>query len=241
MKSSANPRPLIENKLLAALPPEDYQRLLPHLEFVSLARSQVIYDAGEPIDYIYFPTQAIISVVALMEDGAMIEVAVIGTEGMTGIPTCWGNNTSNQQVMVQIPGNGARISAQVLKTEFERGGALQNLVLHYTNALFSQAAQSAACNKLHKLEQRLARWLLTVDDRIELDALPLTQEFLSHMLGTRRSGVTEAANILSQAGIIHYIRGKITILCREKLESASCECYQAVKDEFARLVAPKHR
>lgn len=241
MKTGAEPRTLMQNKLLAALPLEDYQRLLPHLEFVSLVRSQVIYDAGERIDYFYFPTQAIISIVVLMEDGAMIEVAVIGSEGMTGLPMWWGDNTSNQQIMVQIPGNGARISAHVLKTEFERGGALQNLLLRYTNALFSQATQSVACNRLHLLEQRLARWLLTVDDRIELDTLPLTQEFLSYMLGTRRSGITEAANILSQAGIIYYSRGKITILSREKLESASCECYQAVKDEFTRLVAPKHR
>lgn len=226
----------VENQLLGALPDEEYQRLIPYLELVSLKRDQVMYELEEFIEYVYFPTQALVSLIAIMENGAVVEVGVIGTEGMVGLPVCWGGNTTTNQAIVQVPGNALRLKAEYLKNEFDRGGKLQYFLLRYMQALFTHTSHSVACNRLHTIEQRLARWLLTVQDRVKSDELPLTQEFLSYMLGTRRSGVTEAASSLSQVGIIRYSRGKIQILDRNALEATSCECYQVVKKEFARLL-----
>lgn len=226
----------MENRLLAALPESEYQRLVLHLESVSLSRHQVLYDSGELIRHVYFPNQALVSLVSIVEDGSIVEVGLVGKEGMVGTPVIWGGNTTTHQAVVQIPGNAIRMKAEVLKTEFNRGGSLQSLLLRYTQALFTQVSQLAACNRLHKLEERLARLLLTVQDRMQSDEFPLTQEFISHMLGTRRSSITVAASTLSQARMIRYTRGKITILVRESLESTSCECYGVIKDEFARLL-----
>lgn len=225
-----------ENRLLTGLPAEDYQRIVPHLEDVSLRYQQILHNAGEAIEYVYFPTQAMLSAVSIMQDGSIIEVGVVGKEGVVGMPVCWGGNKAVHQVVVQIPGRALKMAATILKTEFDRGGGLQKLLLRYTQALYTQAGQSAACNRLHTLEERLARWLLTVSDRIDSEALPLTQELLAQMLGTRRSGVTVAAGTLSRAGIIRYSRGKITVTNRGMLESASCECYQVIKDEFNELL-----
>lgn len=233
---SADSQPLIKNGLLAALSAEEYQRLAPELELVCLPRQQLLYSPGELIEYAYFPCQAMISLTLLMEDGSIIEVGVVGKEGMTGLPICWGGDTSIQQAMVQIPGDAIRIKAELLKTKFAEGGQLQSLLLLYTQALFTQVAQTAACNRLHLLEKRLARWLLTVQDRIQSHEMLLTQEFLAQMLGTRRSGVTEAAGTLQKSGIIRYSRGKITILDRESLEINACECYRVINSEFARLL-----
>jgi CRP-like cAMP-binding protein len=232
-KDSSLPR---KNRLLAALPDQDYQRLIPHLELVSLPRHQVLYDVGEAIAHVYFLNQGMVSLVSIMTDGAIVEVGLTGREGMVGMPVCWGGNATNNQGMVQIPGTAMRMKAKQLVTEFNRGGSLQSLLLRYTQALFSHTSQTAACNRLHTLEERFARWLLIVQDRMQSDDLMLTQEFISHMLGTRRSGVTVAASTLSQAGIIRYSRGKITILNQENLEATSCECYGVIKDEFARLL-----
>lgn len=231
-----DPHKPIENRLLAALPAEEYQCLVPDLKFVSLSIEQVLYEAGEPIKYVYFPHQAIVSLVSTMEDGSTVEVGLVGNEGMVGVPVFLGGNTTTNRAFVQVADGCTRIEAGRLKAEFNRGGALQSLLLHYTQALLTQASQTAACNRLHTVEERLARWLLTVSDRIQSDQFLLTQEFIAQMLGTRRSGVTVAAGTLSQAGLLRYTRGKITIIDRESLESTACECYGVIKDEFARLL-----
>jgi CRP-like cAMP-binding protein len=228
------------NKLLAALPDAEYQRLVPHLERVPLSFRQVLHEAGEAIEYVYFPHRAIVSVLSTMEDGSMIEVALVGSDGVVGIPAVLGDNIATATAMVQVPHSGMRMKASVLKTEFGRSGVLQSLLLRYIQALFALVTQNAACNRLHYLDVRLARWLLLVCDRVESNELPLTHEFIAQMLGVRRAGVTEAANSLQQAGLIHYKRGKVTILNREDLEAASCECYEIIKDEYARLLSIKH-
>lgn len=230
----------VDNQLLAVLPSEEYQRLVPHLELVSLERDQVLYELEEFIEYVYFPNQALVSLITIMENGAVVEVGVVGREGLVGLPVCWGGNTITNQAIVQIPGTALRLKAEYLKNEFDRGGKLQYIILRYMQALFTHTSHSVACNRLHTIEQRLARWLLTVQDRVQSDELPLTQEFLSYMLGTRRSGVTEAASALSQARMISYSRGKIKIRDRQALESTSCECYQVVKKEFARLLGTRY-
>ncbi|MEH1908262.1 MAG: Crp/Fnr family transcriptional regulator [Nostoc sp.] len=229
------------NKLLAALPVSDYERLVPHLKLVSLATHQVIYEAGEPIIHVYFLQDAVVSVVASMEDGSMVEVGIVSKEGMVGIPVILGGNTTITKAFVQVSGAGMQIDANVLRTEFNRGGAIQNLLLRYVQAVYSELGQAAACNRLHILEERLARWLLTVSDRLESEDFPLTQEFISQMLGVRRSGVTVAASTLSRAGIIRYQRGHIRILNREDLEATSCECYRVIQGEFARLLENQPR
>lgn len=235
MSVSFDPQQPRENKLLAALSDREYEHLITHLELVS-SRHQVFYNAGEEISHVYFLNQALVSLVSIMTDGAIVEVGIVGKEGMVGMPVCWGGNATINQAMVQIPGTAMKMKAEQLLTQFNRGGALQSLLLRYTQALYSHTAQTAACNRLHPLEERFARWLLTVRDRIQSNDLPLTQEFISHMLGTRRSGVTVAASTFQKAGMIRYSRGKITILNQENLESSACECYMVIKDEFARLL-----
>lgn len=226
----------IKNRLLAALPTEEYQRLFPQLDFVSLSIGQILSQPGEPVEYVYFPLQSIISLVSTMEDGATVEVGLVGNEGMVSVAVFLGGITSFTQASVQIAGTAMRMKADVLKAEFKRGGAMQSLLLLYMQALFSQVSQSAVCNRLHTLEERLARWLLLVQDGLQSNQLPLTQEFIAQMLGSRRSGVTVAAGTLSQAGMIRYNRGKITIANREDLEATACECYKAIKNEYARLL-----
>lgn len=233
---SFEPQKPIENRLLAALPASECQRLVPYLELVEFSHQQILYNSGELIEHVYFPNQAMVSLVSIMENGDIVEVGVVTKQGMVGMPVCWGGNTTTTTAMVQIPGTAMRMNALRLKTEFNRGGALQSLLLRYTQALYTQVSQSAACNRLHTLEERLARWLLTISDQMQLDSLPLTQEFISHMLGTRRSGVTLAAGTLQQAGMIRYSRGKITILNREAMDVTSCECYGVIKNEYARLL-----
>ena len=233
--SNAPPKP-IENRLLAALPDEEYQRLVPHLEGVSLPLHKIIYEPGEPISHVYFPHQAMVSLVFTMLNGSTVEVGVVGNEGMVGLPVIWGGNTTTTSAFVQVADGGMRMESLRLLAEFNRGGALQRLLLRYMQALHTQVSQTAACNRLHSVEARLARWLLMVSDYVRSDQFMLTQEFIAQMLGTRREGVTVAAGTLSQAGIIRYTRGRITILDRENLKLTSCECYRVTKDEFARLL-----
>jgi CRP-like cAMP-binding protein len=234
--SGDNPLIHPKNQLLAALPASEYQLLVPHLQVVPLPNQQVIYEVAEPIKYVYFPHQAVISLVITMDDGSTVEAALVGQEGMAGIPMILGDYISCLQAVVQVPGDGMRIDADVLKTEFDRGGYLQRILLRYVQAVFSEMAQGSACNRVHSLEKRLARWLLKVSDRIGSKDFPLTQEFIAQMLGVRRSGVTVAASTLSQSGIISYKRGHITILDIEALQATSCECYWVVKDNFSRLL-----
>ena len=228
------------NRLLAALPDAEYQRLVPHLEYVPLPLKQVLYNRGESIEYVYFPHRAIVSLVSTPEEGSNIEVGLVGNEGMVGIPAALGDNIATTTAMVQREDSGMRMEASLLKTEFQQGGSLQNLLLRYTQALYAQTSLTAACNGLHQLDEKLARWLLLVYDRVESNELRLTQEFISQMLAVRRAGITEAANRLQQAGLICYNRGRITILNRQGLEAASCPCYKIIKGEYDRLLGTEN-
>jgi CRP-like cAMP-binding protein len=223
------------NQLLAALSESEYENLAPHLETVSLRTGQILYEPYELIEFVYFPNRAIVSLVAIMEDGATTEVGLIGKEGMVGLPVILGSNYSTSRAIVQIANSAVMLSTDILKREFARGGQLQKLLLLYTQALLTQVSQTAACNRQHVIEERLARWLLSVQDRIEKDEFLLTQEQIAYMLGVRRSGVTVAANILQQAGMISYSRGRIQIRDRQALEATACECYRLAKQEFERL------
>ena len=227
------------NRLLAALPNAEYQRLIPHLERVSLPFQQVLHEVGEPIEYVYFPYRAVVSCLATMEDGSQIEIGLVGNDGVTGIPAALGDNIAATVAMVQVPDSAMRMKVSVLKTEWGRGGVLQSLLLRYMQAQHAFVSQSAACNRLHFLEGRLARWLLLVYDRVESNELPLTHEFMGQMLGVRRAGVTEAASTLQKAGLIRYTRGKVTILNREDLEATSCECYEIINGEYVRLLGTR--
>ncbi len=236
----SEPSSQVVNRLLGTLSDAEYQRLVPHLEHVSLPLKQVLHKAGESIEYVYFPQGTMVSLISTLEEGSMVEVGLVGNEGVVGIPAALGDNITTTTAMVQLAGSSLRMEASLLKTEFGRGGSLQSLLLRYTQALYSLTSQNAACNRLHQLEERLARWLLLVCDRVESNELPLTHEFISKMLGVRRAGVTEAANRLQLAGLIRYNRGRITILNRQKLEAASCSCYGIVNREYARLLDNKH-
>ncbi|MBZ8180345.1 Crp/Fnr family transcriptional regulator [Oscillatoria salina] len=236
MNQFLNKRPI--NQILAALPESEYDRLLPYLEFVELSVGQVLYNPQENITQVYFPDRGIVSLVYILEDGATAEVGLIGKEGVVGLPVILGGNSTINQAIVQIEGSAYKIDAIRLKNEFDRGGKLQQMLLLYTQALLTQISQTAVCNAQHTIEERLARWLLTVQELLDTtEELPLTQEFISNMLGTRRSGVTVAAGRLQAAGTISYRRGKITILNQEELELIACECYQILKDEFRRLLS----
>ena len=224
------------NQLLSALPLEEYQRLLPHLEHISLTLGKVLYEPGKSITEVYFPNEAMLSLVSVMKDGSTTEVGLVGNEGMIGLPVILGGDYSISQVIVQVQGTAVKLNAELLKKEFLRGGKLQKLLLLYTQARLSQISLIAACKSHHTVEQRFARWLLTVNDCIMKDELPLTQKFISQMLGVRRASVTEAALVLQKSKIISYNRGHIRVLDREKLEGTACECYASIKQEFTRLL-----
>jgi len=225
-----------QNHLLAALPAADYERLLPDLELVPLPLGWAVYEAGGKLGYVYFPTNSIISLLYVMEDGASAEIAVTGHDGLVGIALFMGGETTPSRAVVQSAGYGYRLKAAVLKKEFDQGGTLQHLALRYTQALISQMAQTAVCNRYHLLEQQLCRWLLLSLDRLPSNELSRTQELIANMLGVRREGVTEAAGKLQADGLIHYSRGHITVLDRPKLERRVCECYAVVKKEYERLL-----
>lgn len=222
------------NRLLAALPEAEYQRLEPYLTSVSLSAGTVLYEASEKIDTVYFPNTALISLVSILENGATTEISLIGGTGMVGLPVILGSGYSNHRAIVQVPDNVMKISALVLKREFDQGGELQKILHRYIETRLNEVAQIAVCNRHHTIEKRLARWLLTVRDLTQSDKLPLTQEFLGNMLGVRRSGVTLVAGAIQQAGVINYSRGKITILNREALEDVACECYRLFHDNYYR-------
>jgi CRP-like cAMP-binding protein len=226
----------IQNKILAALPEKEYARLLPHLELVSLPLGQILHKTEDHIKYVYFPNSGVVSFVAHMKEGASIEVGLAGCEGMVGIPILFGDDISQNEAIVQIADGAMRMKASVLTEELERDGELEPLLMRYALALMKQVAQTAACNRNHHIGQRLARWLLTCHDRVKGDELKLTQEFIAEMLGTRRSGVSEAAVILQERELIRYSRGTINILDREGLEKFACECYATVKLTSDRLL-----
>ena len=223
----------IKNGVLASLPDDQYQRILPHLESFEFTHGRILYEMEGPIDYMYFPSGAMVSLVKEMFDGKIIEVGLVGKEGVTGIGALFGDNKSAERALVQIPNGGVRAPTSILREEFRRGLALHDSVLRYTNSFMRQVAQTAACNKSHTVEERLSRWLLMCHDRVESPNLNLTQEFLGQMLGARRATVTGAASSLQSANLIRYNRGHITIIDRQGLESFSCECYQVLKKSFA--------
>ncbi len=224
------------NQLLAALPDIETGRWQPYLEAVDLPLGQVLYESGRTISHVYFPTTAIVSLLYVLENGASAEIAVVGHEGIVGISLFMGGETTPSRAVVQSAGRGWRLKAQVIKDEFNRSGPVMHLLLRYTQALITQMAQTAVCNRHHSLDQQLCRWLLLSLDRLQGNDLVMTQELIANMLGVRREGVTEAALKLQSAGLIRYARGHITVLDRPGLEARTCECYAVVRREYQRLL-----
>jgi CRP-like cAMP-binding protein len=225
-----------QNHLLAALPAAERGRLIPHLELVPMPLGAVLYEAGNELRHVYFPTTSIVSLLYVMRDGASAEIAVVGNEGIIGVALFMGSETMPNRAVVQSAGHAYRLKGHLLKQEFNRSGELQHLLLRYTQALLTQMAQTAVCNRHHSLDQQLCRWLLLSLDRLPSTELVMTQELIANMLGVRREGVTEAAGNLQKAGLISYRRGRITVLDRAGLEARACECYAVVKKEFDRLL-----
>jgi CRP-like cAMP-binding protein len=226
----------LQNQLFAALPQAEAQRWLPKLESVHLPLGEVLYESGVTLSHVYFPTTAIVSLLYVMENGASAEIAVVGNEGIVGISLFMGGESTPSRAVVQSAGKGFRLRAQMIKEEFNRAGPVLHLLLRYTQALITQMAQTAVCNRHHSLDQQLCRWLLLSLDRLEGNHLVMTQELIANMLGVRREGVTEGALKLQHAGLIDYSRGHITVLDRAGLEQRSCECYVVVKKEYDRLL-----
>jgi len=232
MPPPASPR----NRLLALLPADDFERLRPHLSPIALTAGQAIYDSGRPADWIYFPTTVVVSFVHTTESGATTQVGLVGNEGVLGLAVLLGAKSLPDGAIVQIAGDALRSRGEVVAEEFWRGGAFQQLLLRYLQALMTQISQTAACNQMHSVEQRLCRWLLLCLDRVESNELIMTQEFLAGMLGDRRESVTLAAGNLQSLGLIQYARGRVAVLDRAGLEARACECYEAVRTEIARLL-----
>ncbi|MFN0108471.1 MAG: Crp/Fnr family transcriptional regulator [Blastocatellia bacterium] len=236
MPKSSPPITTMENRLLAALSKDEFERLRPHLELTPLSLGQVIYESGGQMTHVYFPTNCIISLLYLMENGATAEIGVTGFEGMVGIALFMGGQTTPNRAVVQSAGYAYKMSAKVLQAEFIKGGLFQQVLLRYTQALITQISQTAVCNRLHSVEQQLCRWLLLSYDRLHSDKLVMTHNLIANMLGVRREGITLAAKQLQARGVISYVRGAITLLDRPKLETVVCECYQVVKSEYDRLL-----
>jgi len=225
------------NRILSATPKEEYERLLPHLEYVEMRRGDVLQEAGQPVSHVYFPYSGTISVTAQMQDGGETEVGVVGREGMLGLPLVLGTDKAPLRALAQVTGGAMRMKAGAFREELGRASGFYGLLLRYAQAFFVQTAQTAACNRLHSMEGRLAKWLLTTRDRAESDTLDLTQEFLSLMLGVRRAGVSEVLSVLKTEGLVAHSRGQITIRDADGLGRLSCECYEVVRKEYDRLVA----
>jgi CRP-like cAMP-binding protein len=226
----------IGNRILAALPREDSARLAPHLTTVRLERDQVVYIAGDQIRYVYFPLSGLMSLLSTTETGSTVEVAMVGNEGIVGLPVILKNSMIPYEVAVQTETEAYRIKAEDLQEEFDKGEALHELILRYLNVLIAQISQSALCHRFHTVEEALGGWLLMVQDRLNTESLNLTQESISHALGVPRTGVTMAAGTLQRAGLIRYSRGKIMILDRERLEDNSCECFRIIHDELSHFL-----
>lgn len=236
MARALKPTVPTDNHLLAALAQPEQERLFPHLEITSLKLGEVLYESGSRLSHVYFPTDSIVSLLYVMEDGASAEIAVVGNEGLVGVALFMGGQTTPSRAVVQSAGTAYRLAGATMQREFERAGALQNVLLRYTQALLTQMAQTAVCNRHHSIDQQLCRWLLLSLDRLPTNELSMTQDLIANMLGVRREGVTEAAGNLQSAGLIRYSRGRITVLDRAKLEQRVCECYGVVKREFDRLL-----
>src|ERR1700744_243007 len=225
-----------QNHLLAALTEAERHRLFPHLQLVSMPLGKVLYESGDRLRHVYFPTDSIVSLLYVLADGASAEISVVGNDGLIGIALFMGGETTPSRAIVQSAGYAYRLIGQQLKDEFHRSGGMQLLLLRYTQALITQMAQTAVCNRHHSVDQQLCRWLLLSLDRLSSNTLIMTQELIANMLGVRREGVTEAAGKLDKLGVIRYARGLITVLDRPKLEQLCCECYAVVKTESDRLL-----
>jgi CRP-like cAMP-binding protein len=228
-----------KNDLLAALPEGEWARWVPQLEPAEMPLGKVLYESGSRLSHVYFPTTSIVSLLYVMEDGASAEIAVVGHEGIVGISLFMGGESTPSRAVVQSAGQAFRLKASSMMQEFNRAGPVLHLLLRYTQALITQMAQTAVCNRHHSLDQQLCRWLLLSLDRLPSDELVMTQELIANMLGVRREGVTEAAVQLQQAGLIQYRRGHIAVLDRKGLEQRACECYAVVKKEYGRLLPEK--
>ncbi|MDR6713750.1 CRP-like cAMP-binding protein [Pseudomonas hunanensis] len=224
------------NHLLAALPAQAFDRLQGDLELVTLPLGKALYESGDTLRHVYFPTDSIISLLYVMENGASAEISVVGNEGLVGIAVFMGGESTPSRAIVQSAGHAYRLPGQRLKDEFNRHGELLLLMLRYTQALITQMAQTAVCNRHHSIDQQLCRWLLLSLDRLQSDQLRMTQELIANMLGVRREGVTDAAGKLQRLGVIEYSRGHIKVLDRARLETLSCECYEVVRKETERLL-----
>jgi CRP-like cAMP-binding protein len=233
MPAAHDPR---QNHLLAALPVAAFERLQPHLKLVSLPLGEALSESGVVLRHVYFPTNSIVSLLYVMADGASAEIAVVGNEGVIGVSLFIGGETTPSRAVVQSAGHVYQLTGQVLKEEFNQAGAMQHLLLRYTQALLTQMAHTAVCDRHHSLDQQLCRWLLLSLYRLASNELVMTQELIANMLGVRREGVTEAAGKLQHAGLIHYGRGRITVIDRAGLEARTCECYEVVKKECDRLL-----
>jgi len=230
------------NQLLAALSAVELKRMSRHLEKVPMILGEVVYESGRHLDHVYFPADCIVSLLYVLENGASAEIAVVGNEGVVGVSIFMGGETTPSRAVVQSAGTAYRLPGQYVKEEFIRGGAMQHLMLRYTQSLITQMAQTAVCNRHHSVDQQLCRWLLLSIDRLPSPEITMTQELIANMLGVRREGVTEAAGKLQKAGVISYRRGHISVLDRPRLEAMSCECYEVVRRETARLlpIVPPH-
>jgi CRP-like cAMP-binding protein len=233
MPTSNDPQ---KNHLLAALTATERERLYPHLQLVPMPLGKVLYESGDVMRHVYFPTDSIISLLYVLEDGASAEISVVGNEGIIGVSLFMGGETTPSRAIVQSAGFAYRLIGQLLKEEFHRNGGMQLLLLRYTQALLTQMAQTAVCNRHHSVDQQLCRWLLLSLDRLSSNKLTMTQELIANMLGVRREGVTDAAGKLQKLGVIQYARGRITVVDRPKLEKLCCECYAVVKKETDRLL-----
>jgi len=236
MRKSKKKSLQIENSLIRAIPGAELEGLMPHLETVDLTVGQVLYEPFNAVSYVYFPIDSLISLLSLGEDGASLEVGLMDSEGAAGLMGLMGPNTVPYRALVQVPGRALRVKLEILSDLFEKRLVLRRKLLNYLHALFSQVAQSAACNRFHSLEQRLSRWLLDSQDRLKVNTFPYTQQLLSTMLGADRVTVTLAAGAMRAAGSIQYARGQITILNRSRLESSSCECYRIVKTQYQQFL-----
>jgi CRP-like cAMP-binding protein len=232
-----DPSETARNRLIAALPDEVQRRIAPHLEAVRFRLGEVVYESGQRLTHVHFPVDCIVSLLYTMADGATAEIGMVGAEGVVGIALFMGGETMPSRAVVQSAGQALRMPAEALQEEFRRGGPFQLALLRFTQALITQMSQTAACNRLHEIEQRLCRWLLLSRDRLQSDELLVTQELIAGMLGVRREGVSVAAGALQAAGLIRYARGRITILDRAGLEARTCECYRAVRDACESLLA----
>ncbi len=236
MNTSTNPAPT-QNRLLAALPAEIQERLFPHLELTSLLLGESVYESGDTLEHVYFPTNSIVSLLYVLENGASAEISIVGNDGMVGVALFMGGGSTSSRAVVQSGGHGYRLSAKLFMAEVNRHSELLFLMLRYSQALLTQMSQTAVCNRHHTIDQQLSRWLLLSMDRLSGNRLIMTHELIANMLGVRREGVTEAALKLQMLGVIEYRRGRITVLNRPKLEKLTCECYSVVKTESDRLLS----